>query len=181
MIKDGNRTNWPRPAAEGGFESLVARVFSKAAHVPVGEIMTRSPKCVPADLALDALAELFTEKATHGVTVIDEAGKPIGMVSKTNLIRALREGVDGATAATAMTPSVCSLTIDASISHAAALMVFHGVHHLVVLSDSGDWIGDVSALDLARWLAEQDGYVLPRDDSAHLGSPTRNAEADVGH
>ena len=45
-----------------------------------------------------------------------------------------------------------------SIARAAALMSYERVHRVVVLSPSRAVVGIVSAMDVLRWLARNDGY-----------------------
>jgi CBS domain-containing protein len=49
-----------------------------------------------------------------------------------------------------------------SISRVAALMAYERVHHVVVVDAEQRVIGIVSALDIARWVAHADGYVVPK-------------------
>jgi CBS domain-containing protein len=48
-----------------------------------------------------------------------------------------------------------------SLSRAAALMAYEAVHRLPVVSHERRLVGVISALDVARWLARNDGYVVP--------------------
>jgi CBS domain-containing protein len=51
-----------------------------------------------------------------------------------------------------------ALTEDSSVSAAAATMAREGIQRVQVVSPLGKMVGVVSALDIMRWLAEQDGY-----------------------
>ena len=46
--------------------------------------------------------------------------------------------------------------------HAAALMAYENIHRVPVVAADGAVIGIVSAMDIVRWVAEQDGYVVGR-------------------
>jgi CBS domain-containing protein len=61
-----------------------------------------------------------------------------------------------------MTYFVFAVPSRASIGQAAALMAYEGVHRCVVTGDGGQITGIVTALDIARWVAEQNGYVVRR-------------------
>ncbi len=54
-----------------------------------------------------------------------------------------------------------TLCEDTSLSHAAALMAYEGVQRIPVVSFEGKVVGMVSAMDVVRWLAQHDGYVVP--------------------
>jgi CheY-like chemotaxis protein/CBS domain-containing protein len=60
-----------------------------------------------------------------------------------------------------MTPFVFSLSPDASVARAAALMAFEGIHRIVVLDEHGVAVGILSSLDLARWIAASSGFEVP--------------------
>jgi CBS domain-containing protein len=127
-------------------------------RTPVAQIMTTDVICVREDLSLTALATLLLERNLSGVPVVDLAGRPIGVISKTDLLR--RDGAPGCVAEV-MTPMSFVLHPEASVSQAAALMAFEGVHRLLVVSDDGKVIGLVSSLDVMRWLGRLDGYLTP--------------------
>jgi CBS domain-containing protein len=56
------------------------------------------------------------------------------------------------------TPHGFTLKEDASVSAAAATMAREGLQRVRVVCSLGKMVGVVSALDIMRWLAEQDGY-----------------------
>lgn len=62
-------------------------LFLKADDTPVSATMTRHVVCVRPDLSIEALASLFVERGFSGVPVVDAAGFPLGVVSKTDLVR----------------------------------------------------------------------------------------------
>jgi CBS domain-containing protein len=70
------------------------------------------------------------------------------------------------TARDIMMPFVLRLPESAAIDEAAALMAVEGVHRIMVTSPSNEVVGVVSALDVLRWLAERDGYALPKSKRA---------------
>ena len=157
----------------------------EAAHpsrVPVSAIMTSDVVCVQKDLSVEALTNLFLERDFSGAPVVDESGRPIGLVSKTDLVRerhddggleereplCVREsgGVEyelgpgfhavpiaRATVADIMMPIVFSLPENATVAKASSLMVFEGVHRLPVVSSGGQVVGILSSLDILCWLA----------------------------
>jgi len=55
-----------------------------------------------------------------------------------------------------------ALPEDATLSQASALMAYEGIHRLPVTCAEGKVVGIVSTLDILRWLAEQDGYLVRR-------------------
>jgi CBS domain-containing protein len=130
--------------------------------VPIGSVMTRNVTCVAAGLPTDSLAALLIELGASGVPVVDEDGAPIGLVSKTDLVRERVEGDESVDiVANIMTPIAFTLDEHAPISKAAALMALEGVHQLPVVSSEGRVVGLLTSMDVLRWLARQSGYAFP--------------------
>ena len=155
---------------------------ARPSRVPVSAIMTSDVICVQKDLSVEALTTLFLERGFSGAPVVDENGRPIGLVSKTDLVRerhdddgleeqeplCVREGggveyelgpgfhavqIARATVADIMMPIVFALPENATIAKASALMVFEGVHRIPVVSSGGQVVGILSSLDILGWLA----------------------------
>jgi CBS domain-containing protein len=57
-------------------------------------VMTADPVCVQVSARIRELARVFEEHEISGVPVIDQEGRVIGVVSKTDLIRRCSEGTD---------------------------------------------------------------------------------------
>lgn len=122
---------------------------------PLGALMTRVAVCVKADTHLEAIRRLFLEQGIGGVAVVDDQGRPLGIVSKTDLI----DRHHGALARDAMMPFVLALPETAEVPQAAALMASEGIHRLAVTAVDGAFIGMVTSLDVMRWLGERDGWL----------------------
>jgi CBS domain-containing protein len=149
----------------------------------VAEVMSREVVCVTVDVTIDSLVALFVERGFSGVPVVDTRGRPAGMVSKTDLVRQRFESWDTAeiggdernavvrlgpgfheqaaprTVREMMTPVAFTVEVSTSVSQAAALMAYQQVHRVPVVSESGEVVGMLAALDILRWLGEEDGYL----------------------
>jgi CBS domain-containing protein len=148
-----------------------------ARETPVSSIMTGDVHCVSAELGLDALADLFLRQDISGAPVVDPAGRPIGVVTKTDLLRALRDEASPAARALAdlallaerpapartvdqvMMPVAFTIPDVASVAQAAALLAFERVHRVPVVSREGKVVGIVSTLDIARFVGRASGYL----------------------
>jgi len=164
----------------------------------IGELMTRAVRTVTADTSIESLVTLLLERGISAVPVVDADGKPIGIVSKTDLLRRYYD--DGGTAETSpsavqtadgveldlgagfhavstgdasvadvMTPRVLTLPEDAHVGQAAAVMAFEGIHRLLVVTPDGGIAGILSSLDILRWLASDTGFVVP--EVGHVQGP----------
>lgn len=151
------------PAARGPDKPpRPVRLPSPAELTLLSQIMTRDVVCVTPDLPVETLVALLIERNISAVPVVDAVGRPVGVVSKTDLVRYYHDEYDaGGTAADLMMAMAFTLTEESPIAHAAALMAVEGVHHLPVVDGNGKVVGIVSTLDVVRWLAHHDGFVVP--------------------
>lgn len=134
---------------------------SKAADlVPISEIMTRDVIAVRPELGMEALEELFLDRGISGAPVIDDAGKPIGVVSRTDLLQRKETPSGDTTVRDLMMPTAFCLVEHESIAKAAGLMAFEGVHRVPVVGARGMVTGMLSPLDIMRWLARAHGYPI---------------------
>jgi CBS domain-containing protein len=154
---------------------LANRVMASVAErTPIWSLMSREVMCVTPELELDTLSQLFLDRNIGAAPVVGRDGFPIGMVSKTDLVRdawenggtsteplPVHEGELGdlkvvgprGTVQDVMTPLAFTLRDTQPLSSAAAMMAIEGVHHLPVVDDHGRVVGMLSALDFAKWLA----------------------------
>ena len=180
----------PMARRSSGEEMLRApRPRSLADRTPLWQVMRPCVICVRGDLGIDALMSLFVAFDLRSVPVVDEVGRPVGVVSRSDLVEHWYEsdsaglgplratGPTGApgeylgdgfhavpaaqTVADVMMCIAFTLCEDASLSHAAALMAYEGVQRIPVVSFEGKVVGVVSSMDVVRWLAQHDGYVVP--------------------
>jgi CBS domain-containing protein len=179
----------PTARRHSGEEMLrSARPRSLADSTPLWQVMRPCVVCVRQDLGIDALMSLLVGFDLRSVPVVDEAGRPIGVVSRSDLVDHWYESENQAPPMRAQGPNgspgeflgsgfhavtpaqtvadvmMCiafTLCEDASLSHAAALMAYEGVPRVPVVSFEGKVVGIVSSMDVVRWLAQHDGYVVP--------------------
>ena len=138
-----------------------------------GELMTPDPKSVRHDATVAEVATFLSTRGFSAAPVIDEAGRPVGVVSRTDLLsyqgqRSARvigavagrpgDGV-GLSVAPAealvsdvMTPAVYCVSSDATSTSVVEKMLALNVRRLFVVDDQGVLIGVVSAFDVLRAL-----------------------------
>lgn len=161
---------------------------SVADRIGVEEIMTRRVLSATLEVGVDTLTSMLLENHIGCVPIVDAKHRPIGMVTKHDLVQfhytkdgneevvvAHRKAqaqpeeepglhrffVDASTAADVMLPLAITLSERATVAHAAALMAIEGIHHIPVVDLQGKLIGIVTTMDIARWLARNDGYLPP--------------------
>ena len=120
----------------------------------VGEAMTPGVlTCLPVTPLRD-VARMMARHRVHAIVVFATGDRhhPWGVVSDLDLIRSL--GGHG-NAGTVATSPVVTVTPDLTLEHAGLLMAENQSTHLLVVSDSGEPVGVLSTLDVARALAAE--------------------------
>jgi CBS domain-containing protein len=150
-----------RPQIDGEEKAAKSPAASAAEQTPIHRAMTGDVFCVMPDLTLDALATLFLERGFSAAPVVDEEGHPMGVVSKTDLMRVQREPERAGEPVVRDVMTALAFTLHESdaLARGAAVMVVEGVHHLPVVADDGRVVGMLSAFDCARFLAREAGYL----------------------
>jgi CBS domain-containing protein len=153
------RQSLRRFLATGEREGLFRKLRERADSTPVSRIMSLNVHCVSEDVSLPALARCLLDGGYNGVPVVDPMGRPVGVVSKTDL---LRHGVTPeGRVRDIMTSMSFTLHEDESVSKASALMAYEGIHRLPVIDQSGKVVGLLSSLDILHWLACKTGNTVP--------------------
>ena len=137
------------------------------------DVMVNEPVCVERAMTIRELAQVFEENEISGAPVIDEEGRVIGVVSKTDLIRRCSEGaVDmppaylfevlseqgGEDEEVIPEPLVCvedfmtddpvTVTANTPVGHVARLMFEKRIHRVIVVDHDKFPIGIITSLDL---------------------------------
>lgn len=158
----------------------------RSLRTPVTEVMSRDVVCVTEDASIDAVSALLLDRGWNATAVVDARGALVGMISKTDLLRAandaagtvelsrshrntdtdpslnaVREGER--TVGDVMMPVVFAVPGHVELSRAAALMAMENLHQLPVVSEGGLVLGILTSLDALAWVAELDGFVVHTD------------------
>ncbi|AUY47948.1 CBS domain-containing protein [Streptomyces sp. CB01881] len=166
-------------------------------HATVESVMTSPAVLVAPETGFREIVALLAEYDITGVPVVDEDGRPLGIVSEADLLLTLaaqedpgsllpapelpRSGPGGAvTAADLMTgPAVCT-TPGTSVVAAARLMSRHAVKRLPVLDAEGRVSGMVSRGDLLRVFLREDRVIRREIVEEVLGRVEGVSPAEVG-
>lgn len=154
----------------------------------VSKAMTREVVAVSPRDALSTVESLFDRRRFSSAPVID-GGALVGVVSRTDLLRAGRRDAAGhggalapLTSGVAGDVATCpaiSVSQRASVSEAAGLMVRHRIHRVFVV-DEGELRGVFSTLDLLRVIAEA-RLVAPLGEVMSAPAFTLPLQATVAH
>ena len=126
------------------------------------ELMTPNPISISANAPVSEAITMLTERGFSAAPVIDEAGRPVGVVSQADLLVHQRErlrlepaeteGGDSTPVGDIMTPGVFSVAPDTSAVSVIEQLVELNVHRLFVVDRDGALVGVVTTLDLLRHL-----------------------------
>ena len=101
-------------------------------------------------LPLRDVAKIMTENNVGSVIVIDN-GKPIGIITERDIVRAIGRNKDlNSKAEEIMTSSLITIKEDSPITGALSLMRSYNIRHLPVIDNEGNLKGIISIRDIAR-------------------------------
>jgi len=163
--------------AVGSLGLRLGDLGERSTRTVLSELGKRRFACVKPDASLDTIESLLLGEGEVALPVIDDAGRPLGMVSKTDLLRRYSDGVDevvaselphamhadlrvAGTAGDIMTPLVHALPEDAPLSFGIALLAIEEIGQVPIVDDAGAVVGLFTANDAVRWLALEMGYVV---------------------
>lgn len=139
-------------------------------HLMVRDVMTANPQSVSVSDPLDAVARLLLSSIFSGLPVVDETGRPVGLITQGDLISKgglpLRIGLMAEadhqqraellnvlslrTAAEVMTTPVLLIAEDRPVSEAVETMLARSIKRLPVVDRSGRLTGMLSRLDIFK-------------------------------
>lgn len=139
------------------------------------DMMSENPLSVREDATLSEAISFLIDKGFRAAPVIDESGRPVGVISQSDILihdretvgaakthDYYREGDVGAAPGRAavrvrdiMTPAVFRVPPDAPFSRLVEEMVTLNVHRLFVVNAEGILIGVITALDVLRKLYQE--------------------------
>jgi CBS domain-containing protein len=120
----------------------------------VADVMSRRVHTLSPSQSLREAAQLLSKQDISGAPVIDDEGRILGYLSRTDLVDALAEHGDVASlrVEAAMSHEIISVPPGASVEEAAQTMIYEGVHRLVIRAEQGEPLGILSGLDALRAL-----------------------------
>jgi CBS domain-containing protein len=139
----------------------------------VVSVMTPNPVCCTAQTPLREVARLMLDNDCGQIPVVDDAQRPIGVITDRDIaVRVVAEGRDtnGATAADAMSAPARTVSTDTSLKDCVCLMEADQIRRVPVVDASGKLTGIVSIADLA--LAGKDEATV--EVVREVSEPTRH-------
>ena len=160
---------------EAHYVAREADISERSTRTPLSDLTGRTFACVKRETPWDTLESLFLDEGMEALPVVDDVGRPIGMITKNDLLRASRDGSDEVTASELphathvdahpdtvagriMTPIAQVLPEDAPLSLAVALLAMEESSEVPIVSANGKVTGLFTTRDALRWLASEMGY-----------------------
>lgn len=122
------------------------------------ELMVSNPISIEASLTVPEAIELMTSRGYSAAPVIDEAGRPVGVLTRSDLLihrredRIERDGGKAPLVRDVMTPVIFTVTPHMVVRSVVEQMLSLKVHHLFVVDEDGILVGVISPLDILRHL-----------------------------
>jgi CBS domain-containing protein len=122
----------------------------------VSDIMKKKLESIEATASVQETAKKMKEKNTSSLVVVDEKGKPLGLVTERDLARKVCvNGVppNKVTNQDIMSSPLITISSDSSAFVAADMMLQYNVRHLLVVdkSSTNRPIGIITPLDFTRY------------------------------
>jgi CBS domain-containing protein len=118
------------------------------------DLMTSNPVSISEHATVRQAAAVLMDREIGAVPVINDAGRPIGVLSRADIVRRERDASGQNEAREIMTSTVVSIAPDDFAWQAIAKMAAFKVHRLFVVDESGVLIGVISAFDVVRKLRQ---------------------------
>jgi predicted transcriptional regulator len=143
------------------------------------DLMSANPMSLRGDATLHEAVAFLVDRSISGAPVIDEAGRPIGVLTQTDILIHDREEVEHVSppeieygtplprewwdefqvervittpVSELMTPAVFCVSLDTSAASVVEQMCDLNVHRLFVTDENGVLVGVISAMDVVRHL-----------------------------
>lgn len=137
--------------ASGQMSIKIARMVS-VPKVPVIEIASLKPLTTSPETPIKEVAAILSSKRIRGIPVV-ERGRLVGIITQTDLTRALAEGRIDAKVRDYMSSPVITVRETDDINHAIELMNKHDIGRVVVVDSAGRVAGIATRTDILRFIA----------------------------
>lgn len=118
----------------------------------IQSVMTSKPACCSTSTPLREVAQLMVQHDCGQIPVVDEAGKPVGVITDrditTRMVAAGRDTM-ACCAADAMSSPAQTVSVDSPLKDAVCLMEASKIRRVPVVDATGKLTGMVSLADLA--------------------------------
>jgi Zn-dependent protease/CBS domain-containing protein len=125
-------------------EAALAQMKDLAHGLPVSEAMVTRLSTLRADATVDAAAEAVVRTMQHEIPVLDAQDEVLGIVTRDDVIKALKRGEGSASVQGIMHRDIPTVRAEVPFDHAFRLLEEHQAPALFVVDDEGRPIGLVT-------------------------------------
>ena len=116
------------------------------------DLMTPNPVSISENASILDAASVLSNREFSALAVINEAGRPVGVLSRTDIVRREAKPTSATHVRDIMTPTVVSVKPDDPAWEVIAKMAAFKIHRLFVVDRTGVLVGVISAFDIVRKL-----------------------------
>jgi CBS-domain-containing membrane protein len=123
------------------------------------ELMHPEVKSIGEDSTVREALDLMIQESLRAAPVVDDTGRPVGVVSSTDILIHDQEGerpsgksADPTLVRDIMTPAVFSVGVGASVVEVIEHLKALKVHHLFVVDEGGMLVGVITPMDVLNRL-----------------------------
>jgi Zn-dependent protease/CBS domain-containing protein len=166
-------------------EAAAAQMRDFARGVAVSDAMVTDFRTLGAADTLEDAVEALLRTSQHDFPVVDDAGGVQGILTRTDMIRALREGGPSVPVASVMQRDVPSVPLGTSFERAFRIMNEHGLPAVLVRDRLGRLVGVITPENVGEMMMVQAALGDRGDGSRpswvrrHVEQPGGLAPADV--
>lgn len=143
----------PPPAPKVGDKMDFAEA---AVRKPLHEVAPPATLCVVSTTRARKARMVLLAYDLDAIPVVDAELRVLGVVTRGDLVGA---ALDGTVADAVSGREPRTLSEDAPVAHAIALMAYERVNHVPIVTGDGELVGMWDATSALRWTAERMGYV----------------------
>lgn len=119
--------------------------------ISVRDIYHKGVICCRPDTPLQEVVRIMADSDVHAIFVAEQEGEPpIGIISHTDMLRYYGQSLNDRVASQVMKAPIITISLEATAEEAAAKMLEHNVHRLLVVDTQGQAVGVLSTTDLVR-------------------------------
>lgn len=120
----------------------------------IGQLMTAVVSCVPPDADLASVSRMMRDRR-FSCLVVEEAMRPLGIITERDLVRYMADAFDDRELRSVIAAQVMStppVTVKESDTLYDAMVITraHGIRHLLVVTDAGEFAGLVTQSDITK-------------------------------
>ena len=152
------------------FADLVSQAIAQIPQPPTAQDLMSSPvRTIRPDTSIKDAQRTLLRYGHSGLSVVDEMGSLVGIVSRRDLDLAIHHGFDAAPVKGYMSRNLKTVTPETSLPEIQSLMVTYDIGRLPVI-ESGELIGIVTRTDVLRQLHDRDREIQQSKASTQLTS-----------